>query len=322
MHLIVILTLIVAHAWIVKSQRKILLTSDNGWAVAQVRAEYDALVSAGYDVILDAPADDASSGSISPIITIPILNIRTRVNPCQFNTCSRLLDPLGIPLSGFPVNGSDPSNGRLKYITGFTTDALRDGITRLAPTFFGSNPDLVIVGSHIGNKFGSDMQTSDGIEAAAEAIKLGIPAIAFSGASGAQVSFTTLQSNPTSQASVAASVYSALIVKLVNALNSGSDASPILPPGIGLAINFPSITDCPTASSINYVLSRITPDPNPNDVSCVNIHLPAETNVVSAGCLASISAFDAMTLADVEPLTHVALMSRLLDILICPRLVS
>lgn len=29
---------------------KILVTNDDGWAVAQVRAQYDALVAAGFDV--------------------------------------------------------------------------------------------------------------------------------------------------------------------------------------------------------------------------------------------------------------------------------
>jgi len=32
------------------AQRKVVLTNDDGWAVAQIRSEYDALKAAGYDV--------------------------------------------------------------------------------------------------------------------------------------------------------------------------------------------------------------------------------------------------------------------------------
>lgn len=34
--------------------QKLVLTNDDGWAVAQIRAEYEALVWAGYDVRLHA----------------------------------------------------------------------------------------------------------------------------------------------------------------------------------------------------------------------------------------------------------------------------
>ena len=37
-------------AWAVTSAKNILLTNDDGWAVAQIRAQFSALVEAGHDV--------------------------------------------------------------------------------------------------------------------------------------------------------------------------------------------------------------------------------------------------------------------------------
>lgn len=36
--------------------KRIVLTNDDGWAVAQIRAEFDALVAAGHDVRTRAPS--------------------------------------------------------------------------------------------------------------------------------------------------------------------------------------------------------------------------------------------------------------------------
>lgn len=46
------LSITVSLICLVASAQKILLTNDDGWAVAQIRAQFSALENAGYDVSL------------------------------------------------------------------------------------------------------------------------------------------------------------------------------------------------------------------------------------------------------------------------------
>lgn len=313
-----ILVLLIAPTSFVNAQRKVLLSDDNGWAVAHVRAPYAALKAENHDVLLVAPADDVSSGLFPPFI--PILN--QRLLQCQFNTCPGLLDPLGLPLGLFPASGSNSTDNRLNYITGLTVDAVRKGLQDLSPTAFNSPPDLVIIGVHVGNIKGTSIKSSGIVTAAAAAISQGIPAIVFSGATGSQVSYTTLDSDPNSSTSIAARTYASLVVRLANKLTA--PPGPILPPNVGLSVNFPSTTNCATASSVKFVLSRLAADPNANDESCTNLRLPLESVVLNANggssCLASISVWDVSTKEDADPLAQAAVMFKLLDILTCPNL--
>jgi len=97
---------------------KIVLTNDDGWAVAQIRSEYVALKAAGYEVslepshllacanvlqvILSAPAQD-KSGTGSTAVAVPT----TLTIPCEYESC-----PVGSPGVGF--NASDR---KLHYIS-------------------------------------------------------------------------------------------------------------------------------------------------------------------------------------------------------------
>ena len=95
----------------VSSKRNILLTNDDGWAVAQIRAQFDALESGkfnvgvflpleltpdanGQQVILSAPAENKSGTGSSDA---PATSL---TEPCEFDTC-----PVGSPPEGF--NASD-----------------------------------------------------------------------------------------------------------------------------------------------------------------------------------------------------------------------
>ena len=94
-------------------QTKVVLTNDDGWAVAQIRAQNDALKAAGYDVsveyvicqsktilisctqvILSAPAENQSGTGSKSATPTPL------TEPCQFDSC-----PTGSPAEGF--NASD-----------------------------------------------------------------------------------------------------------------------------------------------------------------------------------------------------------------------
>ncbi len=96
------------------SGQKIILTNDDGWAVAQIRAQRDSLVSAGFNVrrilaetrgsaeppnlqvVLSAPADNRSGTGSSSATPQPL------TQPCEFNTC-----PTGSPAEGFNASDSE-----------------------------------------------------------------------------------------------------------------------------------------------------------------------------------------------------------------------
>ena len=84
------------------SAKRIVISNDDGWATAQIRAQFNSLVAAGHDVrshsffiiyyrasnriyhfkvILSCPADNESAHGALEIIATP------RLTPCEFNSC-------------------------------------------------------------------------------------------------------------------------------------------------------------------------------------------------------------------------------------------
>lgn len=97
-----------------------------------------------------------------------------------------------------------------------------------------------------------------------------------------------------------------------------SSPAPILPQGISLNVNFASINNCPAASDFKFVLTRIAADKSATDVAtCGTDHLPAESKVISQGCFATVSVFNASTKADVGAATQSTVLEKLESILSC-----
>ncbi|EMD35005.1 hypothetical protein CERSUDRAFT_96919 [Gelatoporia subvermispora B] len=275
--------------------QNIVLTNDDGWAVAQIRAQNDALVAAGFNVILSAPAEN-ESGTGSSSETPKVLT-----EPCEFDTC-----PTGSPAEGF-----NASNPRLNYVNAFPVDAVRFGIQTLAPQFFGSTPDFIVSGPNVGNNLGSGVTGSGTVGAACEAALEGFPSAAFSGDTAAQVSFTTLTSSPDSTDTLAARTYATLTTMLTSAL-LGPAARPVLPSGVTLNVNFPSTSSCPDANSFSFVLTRLVEDSSATDVeTCGTDHLPVETTVVREGCFVTVTVLNATSKADVDAVAQGAVLDRL-----------
>ncbi|KAL1938969.1 hypothetical protein VTO73DRAFT_11122 [Trametes versicolor] len=288
------------------SASKVVLTNDDGWAVAQIRAQRDALVEAGHDVILSAPAENKSGTGSSTATPV------TLQQPCEFNTC-----PTGSPAEGF--NATDT---RLNYVNSFPVDAVRFGIQTLAPQFFGSTPDFVVSGPNVGTNLGTVTQNSGTVGAACEAAKEGIPSVAFSASSLSQVSYTTLTSAPTSPGTRSALIYAALTTKLTSILLTSPVGGPVLPAGITLNVNFGSTTfsssgapsgDCAAADDFQWVFTRILPPSSgtKDAQTCGSTVLPDERTVVDAGCFASVSVMNASTKADVDAATQGVVLQKL-----------
>ncbi|KAF5329552.1 hypothetical protein D9619_009022 [Psilocybe cf. subviscida] len=279
---------------------RIVLTNDDGWAVAQLRAEYTALTAAGYSVLISAPAVNKSGSGSSSTTPKPL------TTECQFGTCPK----------GSPAYGSDPSDSQINYVNGYPVDAVKYGIQTLSPAIFGSVPDLVVSGTNIGNNLGSlTTKLSGTVGAACEATLEGIPSIAVSGSSGSAVSYTTL-ANTSASSTKDANIYSALVNKLVAQLLSNSGS--ILPKGITLNVNFASTSSCPSASSYKFVLTRISSGIFATDVqTCGTSKLTSESTAINKGCIVTVSVMDASTKGDVNAATQALVLARLSPILGC-----
>lgn len=158
--------------------------------------------------------------------------------------------------------------------------------------------------------------------AATEAAKEGIPSIAFNGASGSQVSYTTLTT--ASASTTAAIIYASLGTSFTTALLATpfNATAPILPPGVSLNVNFPATTGaCTSASAFKFVLTRINTASllsAPDVDTCGTSRLPTESSVASGtGCLASVSVMNATTKGDVDAGTQGFVLNKLSGFLAC-----
>jgi 5'-nucleotidase len=281
----------------------LLLTNDDGWATAQERATFNKLDEAGFELVLSGPAVDKSGTGSSTTTPAPI------TTPCEFNTCQP-----------GTAKGSDPHDPRLNWVNGFPVDSVKYATTKLTPVFFGGLPDFVVSGPNIGANAGSTVLISGTVGASTEALKEGIPSIAFSGPSGSHVSYTTLD-DTTLASTTAANIYADLVLKVTSTVLS--EPPPFLPNGTQLNVNFPSTTSsnaCTIASKVTFILTRINAGTKGSDVvTCGNKGtLPLEGSVFSRtdGCFASISVMN-NSKNDVGIADQTAVLARLDSILGC-----
>ncbi|KAL5501041.1 hypothetical protein ACEPAH_9428 [Sanghuangporus vaninii] len=304
----------VTHVRAQATGTKVVLSNDDGWATANIRALYAALSDEGYDVVLSAPAENKSgSGSLDLPPLLPV------IAGCEFDSC-----PAGSPPTGH--NESDP---RLNYVNSFPATSTRLGITDFGPTFFGGGqPDIVVTGPNAGTNLGIVNELSGTVGAATiAAFNFGIPAVAISGAYDTQASYTTLLEP--SDSTTAATVYAEISADLLAALLAPgfSESNPILPQKTILNVNYPDPSNndgrCASSDNFQYVLTRAVaaiPLITPADVStCGSTRLPTESDIVGRtnGCYASVTVLDALTKLDVGASTQQVVLDRLNGFLSC-----
>jgi hypothetical protein len=160
--------------------------------------------------------------------------------------------------------------------------------------------------------------------AACEAAKIGVPSTAFSGDNSEQVSFTTL-TNLSSPNTFAALMYAKLTTTFTNTILS-SPARPILPPNITVNVNYPAsnFTHCTKIEDFKWAFTRILPGNGTKDFDpCVRGNvgtLPDETtiNAIENECWNTVSAFDAVTKADVGFEDQKFVFERVKSLISCP----
>jgi 5'/3'-nucleotidase SurE len=253
------------------SPANIILSNDDGWAELNIRLFYSALTALNNSVVISAPADNESgTGSAD-------LPATRRLTPCEFNSC-----PAGSPAEGF-----NQSERRWNYVNSwvliwipfwntliwylrYPVTSMRYGIQTLSPKFFGGPPDIAVAGFNVGSNLGTTVLFSGTVGAATEAVKEGIPAIAFSGRTGKQTAWNAGVENYAT-VWVLASCWLVVRISLMFGCWSYADLSarvtqtlldagkPYLPDDIWLNVNFPAIsaTTCTAPSDFKFVLSRI-----------------------------------------------------------------
>jgi 5'-nucleotidase len=212
-------------------------------------------------------------------------------------------------------------------------DGVTFGLNNLSSTFFGGLPALVVTGPNVGGTcnhpapLSHDLHCATGntglaaffsgtIGAATAAAQAGVPAIAFSGATGTQRSYTELSPGDYSF------IYAGAAERLTAALLASG--APLLPAGTALNVNFPAAgpgTACTSAASFEFVMSRVnTALGLPIDVTtCGSSSLPTESTVVgtSGGCFASVSVFSSSTKLDAGKSAQQVVLNKLSTFFSC-----
>ncbi|KAI9643783.1 hypothetical protein NHQ30_007133 [Ciborinia camelliae] len=275
----------------------IISSNDDGWAEMNIRTLYNSLSQAGHDVLISAPANDKSgSGSASGTPT-------KLVGACEFNSCP----------SGSPAVGFNASAHQFNYVNSYPVTAMEYGINTLSPGYFGGVPNLAVAGPNVGVNTGVISFVSGTVGAAIEAVQLGVPGIAFSGADGSQIAWNV-------PVPAYSTIYAELAAQVVNALVASG--TPYLPAKTFLNVNFPATAECTSASDFSFVLSRIysaVPLVSSADVVTCNNggRLPTETKVVGTkGCHASIS-LGGTDKRDAKAINQAVVLSKLSSILTC-----
>ncbi|KAK0240460.1 sure-like protein [Armillaria nabsnona] len=280
------------------SSLNILLTNDDSWASANIRATYSALKADGHNVLLVAPAVQQSGRGGT--FVLPTTNITPPGG--EFGS---------IPV-GAPYFGHDENDQNLWYFNGTPAASAVFGIDVIAPMHFGSKPiDLVVSGPNEGGNNGPFLYTLSGtIGASYASVERGIPAIAISAGNGTHRSFTTNTGAKDDPANIAAQ----LIANFVAALAHGIDPTKtrLLSLGVGIGINMPVFgpgNPCVAPPFISTrmtggaVIDKLSIDPTtgfPVSTDLVadglnvllngNTRLPGET-IISAECKTAVSVY-------------------------------
>jgi 5'-nucleotidase len=212
--------LVICASVLPANARNIVLTNDDG-LTSNIVALYNALKADGHDVIVSIPCQGQSG----------------------MGGAVKFMRPLG-PLAADCLNGAahkgDPGAGPATraglpsdfyYVDGTPVMATLYGLDVLAAARWGKAPDLVLSGPNEGQNLGYMVLTSGTVSNAQYGMIRGIPSIAVS--AGIKTTGDDRLANPAS-ADVAR-----LTLELVRSLEKRSGGKRLLPPSMGLNVNFP-----------------------------------------------------------------------------------
>lgn len=300
------------------SALNIIQSNDDGWAEMYLRTFHSALIDAGYDALVSAPADNESARSThtlahyfgSLFLSLDRPELSTPLKGGHLSDASQRHEPsANLPSPGSldadptarttaceydscaagAATGTNASDSTLNWVNSYPATSMRYGLSTFAPAVWGADavPDLAVTGPNVGSNIGFvQVEFSGTVGAACYAVDQGIPAIAFSGITEDRVAWDTLP------VPLASSVYSDLALNLTNAIVAGG--APYLPDGVFLNVNLAGVAEgaCASAREFGFVMSRInipTVLSTADVKTCGDTWLPWEKDVVDAGCYVSVS---------------------------------
>lgn len=216
----------------------VLVSNDDGFETANLRALQQKLKAAGHRVIVAAPTQNQSGrgGFVNFLAPIPPLATATR-----YATVAK----------GAPGVGADPSDADVFYVDGTPVMSLLYGLDVAAPAKWGKQPDLVISGPNEGNNTGLVNNSSGTVANALYAINRGVPAIAVSYQSSASRVWTALTPGATEYE------LADVVLRIVDALERQGRHGDLLPPFTGLNVNVPTIAAPGASADFDFDLTRI-----------------------------------------------------------------
>ncbi|EPQ26280.1 uncharacterized protein PFL1_06215 [Pseudozyma flocculosa PF-1] len=233
-----------------KRPLNIVMTNDDSWASANIRAFYYALRRAGHKVLMVGPSHNQSGkGGTFELPTSVNLTVAGRG---------------GFVPVGAPYAGRNLTDEGLRYFNGTPAAAASWALDQEAPAFFNAkkgdttaNVDLVVSGPNEGTNLGPFLYTLSGtIGAAYFAVERSVPAIAFSG-SNAMRNYDVLDLDDRTDESVRLARLSADFVTALGDATHG-DRERIMPLGIGLNVNYPPVGASSNCTSLDFVHTRLT----------------------------------------------------------------
>lgn len=199
---------------------QILLTNDDGFETANLRALHGRLKAAGHDVIVAAPTRNNSG-------TGGWISFLKPVGPLEKDSRH------GTVKAGSPGVGIDPADPDTHYVDGTPVMSLLYGLDVVAPKRWGRQPDLVISGPNEGNNLGAIVVSSGTVSNTLYAVNRGIASIA--------VSHENFRGRPATALADGAIEYEIadIVVRLVTAIEAAREGGELLPRGTGLNVNIP-----------------------------------------------------------------------------------
>lgn len=216
---------------------QILLTNDDGFETANLRALQVRLKAAGHDVIVSAPTQNNSG-------TGGWITFFKPVGPLEKDSRH------GSVKAGAAGVGSDPADPDAYYVDGTPVMSLLYGLDVVAPRRWGRQPDLVISGPNEGHNLGAIVVSSGTVSNTLYAVNRGIASIA--------VSHESFRGRPYSALAEGAIEYEIadVVVRLVAALEAAKEGDELLPRGLGLNVNVPQF-GAGQGGTLPFVLTRI-----------------------------------------------------------------
>lgn len=257
------------YSKVLKAKRSlnILLSNDDSWASANIRATYYALKTAGHKVLMVAPAQQQSGTGG----TVNLPKQATLSGPGRGGSL-----PQSAPYRG--ANASDPG---LTYFDGTPGACTLFGLDQVVPGFFKNKSiDLAVTGPNEGTNLGPFLYTLSGtLGASYVVVERGFPAIAFS-ASTAIRDYTTLNYDNSSDESIIIATDTANLVSTLGDSQKGR----ILPLGLGGSVNYGTGVGQPAnCSKAKWIHTRMTGGAYIDRINIGSNGLPMYENIVAPG---------------------------------------